>query len=100
MSITYAYATRSLSFLFALRDRIVATAFPGTQALKAGTLPLLGVGVNDKTNTVEVRVPLDASAEDATKALQAAFQSDAIQAIPSAPATLTSSASPTLGDGA
>jgi hypothetical protein len=83
LSITYAYAAHSLSSLFALRDRIVATGLPPTQATKAGIPQVLGVGINAKDNTVEVRVLLDESAEEATKALQAAFQSDAIQAVPS-----------------
>jgi hypothetical protein len=100
LSITYAYAAHSLSSLFALRDRIVATGRSATQATTADIPQLLGVGINDKDNTVQVRVPLDASADEATKTLQDAFQSDAIQAVPSAPATLTPSWPPHIGDGA
>lgn len=70
-----------------------------TQAAKAGIPQVLGAGINDKDNTVQVRVPLAAAADEATRALQAAFRSDAIRAVPSAPVTLTSSRSPRLGDG-
>jgi hypothetical protein len=96
--ITYAYAAHSLASLFALRDRIIAAARSVTQGSTSSLPQVLGAGIDDKNNTVQVKVPLEASADQATTALQAAYQSDAIQAVPSAPITVVPATPSRLGE--